>query len=146
MIFLYNIIRIAKCAYRNHLTYTRPIFFCVEKVKKEVKMNKLESLYKQYKKVINIKWVSALKKIMLFSAVVHMIMIGIYSFAKLNTVKFNFFDILDLDLFFPQMIHGNISQISSVATFCTLYVLIVLGITFKRRIAKKRAFAVVETK
>jgi hypothetical protein len=83
---------------------------------------------------------------MLFSAVVHMIMIGIYSFAKLNTVKFNFFDILDLDLFFPQMIHGNISQISSVATFCTLYVLIVLGITLKRRIAKKRAFAVVDTK
>jgi hypothetical protein len=102
-------------------------------------MEKIEKIYRTYKKIKKNKYVNALIKIMLFSAVVHMIMIGIYSFAKLNTVKFNFFDILDLDLFFPRMIHGNISQISSLVTFVLLYALIVLGITYKRRITKKRA-------
>ncbi|RLC53433.1 MAG: hypothetical protein DRH89_10655 [Candidatus Cloacimonadota bacterium] len=67
------------------------------------------------------KYVIALKNVMLFSAIVHMIMIAIYSIVKLNTVKFNFFDILDLDLFFPNIIKGNLSQVFSIIAFVIVY-------------------------
>ena len=67
------------------------------------------------------KYVIALENVMLFSAIVHMIMITIYSIVKLNTVKFNFFDILDLDLFFPNIIKGNLSQVFSIIAFVIVY-------------------------
>jgi len=67
------------------------------------------------------KYVIALENVMLFSAIVHMIMIAIYSIVKLNTVKFNFFDILDLDLFFPNIIKGNLSQVFSIIAFVIVY-------------------------
>ena len=72
-------------------------------------------------KFISNKYILALKNVMLFSAIIHMIMIAIYSIVKLNTVKFNFFDILDLDLFFPNMIKGNLSQIFSIIAFVIVY-------------------------
>lgn len=74
-------------------------------------------------KFISNKYIIALKNVMLFSAIVHMIMIAIYSIVKLNTVKFNFFDILDLDLFFPNMIKGNLSQVFSIIAFVIVYCL-----------------------
>lgn len=67
------------------------------------------------------KYITALKNVMLFSAIFHMIMIAIYSIVKLNTVKFNLFDILDLDLFFPNIIKGNLSQIFSIIAFVIIY-------------------------
>ena len=67
------------------------------------------------------KYIVALKNVMLFSAIIHMIMIAIYSIVNLNTVKFNFFDILDLDLFFPNIIKGNLSQIFSIIAFVIVY-------------------------
>ena len=67
------------------------------------------------------KYIIALKNVMLFSAIVHMIMIAIYSIVKLNTIKFNFFDILDLDLFFPNIIKGILSQILSIIAFVIAY-------------------------
>ncbi len=67
------------------------------------------------------KYIVALKNVMLFSAIIHMIMIAIYSIVKMNTSKFNFFDILDLDLFFPNIIKGNLSQIFSIIAFVIVY-------------------------
>ncbi|MCK5052396.1 MAG: hypothetical protein KAS53_11780 [Candidatus Cloacimonetes bacterium] len=67
------------------------------------------------------KYIIALKNVMLFSAIFHMIMIAIYSIVKLNTIKFNFFDILDLDLFFPNIIKGNLSQVFSIIAFVIVY-------------------------
>ena len=58
---------------------------------------------------------------MLFSAIFHMIMIAIYSIVKMNTSKFNFFDILDLDLFFPKIVKGNLIQVSSIIAFVIVY-------------------------
>ena len=72
-------------------------------------------------KFISNKYIIALKNVMLFSAIFHMIMIAIYSIVKMNTVKFNFFNILDLDLFFPNMIKGNLSQIFSIIAFVIVY-------------------------
>lgn len=96
----------------------------------KMQLKKTDSLYKNF---TNSKYIIALKKVMLFSAGFHIVMITIYSLIKLNTEKFNFFDILDLDLFFPKLVEGNFSQMLSVITFVLLYGLIVLGITLRRR-------------
>ncbi len=91
-----------------------------------------------FKVLNNNKFFKGLKNIMLLSAVFHMIMITVYSITKSNTVKFNFFDILDLDLFFPKIASGIISQISSIFTFVIFYSLIVFLISLRRRKLNKR--------
>lgn len=84
-------------------------------------------------KFISNKYIVALKNVMLFSAIIHMIMIAIYSIVKLNTIKFNFFDILDLDLFFPNIIKGNLSQIFSIIAFIIVYCIFLFLIIRKVR-------------
>ncbi len=84
-------------------------------------------------KFISNKYIVALKNVMLFSAIIHIIMIAIYSIVKLNTIKFNFFDILDLDLFFPNIIKGNLSQIFSIIAFIIVYCIFLFLIIRKVR-------------
>lgn len=62
----------------------------------------------------------ALKKLILFSAIFHMcILIGL-AVAKGDIVILNYFNILDLDLFWPGIIEGPISLIASLATAISL--------------------------
>ncbi|HHE38878.1 MAG TPA: hypothetical protein ENL20_09950 [Candidatus Cloacimonetes bacterium] len=42
------------------------------------------------KSVLNNKYVAALKNLMLFTAIIHMIIVTIYSAINLNLLKFNF--------------------------------------------------------
>ena len=57
---------------------------------------------------------TALKNLVLFSGVVHMIIVTIYSIINTEIRRFNFFDIIDLDLFFPNIVTGATSQLLSV--------------------------------
>lgn len=64
-----------------------------------------------YKKAL----IDALKNLALFSAIIHMLLLAIFSIKTLDFSRFNFFDIIDLDLFFPNVAHGASSQILSIA-------------------------------
>lgn len=67
------------------------------------------------------RYLDALKKLMLFSAIFHVSLIIIYSIIHLNFRYFNFFNILELDLFFPNIINGSFSQIFSIITMLIIY-------------------------
>ena len=58
--------------------------------------------------------IDAFKNLALFSAIIHMLLLAVYSVKTLDFSKFNFFDIIDLDLFFPNAANGVISQILSI--------------------------------
>ena len=75
------------------------------------------------KSVLNNKYVAALKNLMLFTAIIHMIIVTIYSAINLNLLKFNFFDILDLDLFFPDIITGSLNRILATGSAVIIYCL-----------------------
>jgi len=59
------------------------------------------------------KFLAAVLNLVLLSGVIHMVILIIDSIIKLDMSRFNFFDIVDLDLFFPNIAHGPISQILS---------------------------------
>ncbi len=71
------------------------------------------------------KYINALKGLMLFSAILHMFLLIVYSIINLNMIELNFFSIVNLDLFFPNIINGSFSQIFSIITmlviYCTFY-------------------------
>ena len=57
------------------------------------------------------KYLSALKNLILFSASIHILLLIIYSVIKLDITHLNYFNILDFDLFFPNII-SNYSNCS----------------------------------
>ena len=67
------------------------------------------------------KYLDALKNLVLFSALTHLSLLIIYSIVKLDVMPLNYFNILDLDLFFPSIIDGTLSQILSVVVMVAIY-------------------------
>jgi polyferredoxin len=70
------------------------------------------------------KYLSALKNLILFSASIHILLLIIYSVIKLDITHLNYFNILDFDLFFPNIIHGSFSQILSIIVISVIYFII----------------------
>ncbi len=67
------------------------------------------------------KYLLVLKRLILFSAITHIILLIIYSFIRLDITYLNYFNILDLDLFFPNIIYGYFSQIVSILVILIIY-------------------------
>lgn len=65
---------------------------------------------------------NALKLVMLLSAAVHLILLAVIAILERDVTVWNYFNILDLEYFFPAIIHGGASQIASVITMAALLV------------------------
>jgi len=70
------------------------------------------------------RYIDALIKLILFSAVFHIILITIYSIVNLDITYLNYFNILDIDLFFPGIIDGSLSQVFSILMITIIYLII----------------------
>jgi len=62
-------------------------------------------------KIANNRYLDALLKLMLFSAIFHMILLVIYAIRVQSILPLNYFNILDVDLLYPIAINGNVAQI-----------------------------------
>jgi len=69
-------------------------------------------------------YLDTLIKLILFSAIFHIFLLIIYSIIKLNITYLNYFKILDIDLFFPNIVTGSLSQIISISIIIIMYVVI----------------------
>jgi hypothetical protein len=58
---------------------------------------------------------NALKNLVLFSAVLHMFILAVYAIATNDIGVLNYFNILDLEFFWPPIIEGRISLLASLA-------------------------------
>ncbi len=62
--------------------------------------------------------------LLLLSAAIHLLLLAIHSLATFNLRAFNLFDILDLDLFFPDIAKGAASfMLSTVVTLAVLMII-----------------------
>ena len=72
--------------------------------------------------------VKAVVLFLLASAVIHLLLILVHSVMTGNFALFNLFDILDLDLFFPEIAKGTtsfvISACLSIALLSTIFFLV----------------------
>jgi len=83
--------------------------------------------------IISSRPVRALKYLILFSAVTHLLILGLFAVLKGDYVLINYFNILDLDFFFPSIIEGASSQFLSVFTMVGLYAAIYFLFTGKEK-------------
>lgn len=67
------------------------------------------------------KYLIAAKHLVLFSASVHILLLIIFAIYKKNIFILNYFDILDIDLFFPEVAIGSTSMIIATAMVLTIY-------------------------
>ena len=81
--------------------------------------------------IVKNRYIDALLKLILVSAIVHMVLLIIYSVITGDFVILNYFNILDIDLIFPNVIEGTVSQVLSVLATVIVYVLILLFYTKK---------------
>ena len=69
------------------------------------------------------KYIKALKKTILFYAILHLIILLGYSVYTNNFKLLNLFNILDLELFFPNIPNGFMSDIFSVLILVIIYII-----------------------
>jgi hypothetical protein len=55
----------------------------------------------------------SIKVVVLFSAATHLTLLAVYAVMTQSILPLNYFNIIDLDLFFPEIIEGTMSQILS---------------------------------
>lgn len=71
------------------------------------------------------KSIQALIALMLFSALLHMLILAVYFFMTRDSVPLNFFSIIGLDLFFPTSLTSPFSSLASVLVtlgiYCSFY-------------------------
>ncbi len=73
-----------------------------------------------------------LRAFILFSAITHLFFLFIYSIFKKDISLINFFDIVDLDLFFPEISKGTLSQILSFITIIVVFFVIHIFFSYKK--------------
>ena len=78
-------------------------------------------------------FMDALKKLVLLSATIHLVLLFIYSIVKSNMRVLNYFDIIHIDLFFPKIANGPSSQIYSIFLIVILYFFIYFVFSRKRK-------------
>lgn len=60
------------------------------------------------------------KTFILVSGTSHLLILFIYTIIKRDMVTLNYFNVLDIDLFFPNIINGALSQILSIITIMVI--------------------------
>ena len=82
-------------------------------------------------KIFKNRYLDTLAKLILLSAVTHMSVVLLYSTINCNIINLNYFSILDLELFFPNIIHKQISHLASGITVIILFTIIYFFFTKK---------------
>lgn len=72
------------------------------------------------------KYIKALKKSILFYAITHLIILFGYAIYTSNLKLLNLFNILDLELVFPNIVNGLISDILSVIALIIIYIIFLI--------------------
>ena len=81
----------------------------------------------------NNRYLDALLKLILLSAFTHLGILAVQFVRTGDAEILNYFNILDVDLFFPAIAVGPFSQVVSVLTIVGLYLVIVLFFTKPKR-------------
>ena len=72
------------------------------------------------------KYLDALKKTILLYAILHLIILLGYAIYSNNFKLLNLFNILDLELFFPNILNGFVSDIFSLVVLIIIYIICLL--------------------
>ncbi|MSU54390.1 MAG: hypothetical protein EXS48_00930 [Candidatus Staskawiczbacteria bacterium] len=78
-------------------------------------------------KIVKNKYLNALFLLMLFSAIVHMLMLFYFAIISKDLYVLNYFNILDVDIFFPNIFNNFAGNIFSV-----ILVIIIYGFILKK--------------
>ena len=79
-------------------------------------------------KIVKNKYLNALLLLMLFSAIVHMIILFLMTISTFDIYALNFFNILDIDVLFPALFfNSTLSNISSVIFILSIYLIILVN-------------------
>jgi len=68
------------------------------------------------------KYIIALKRTILFSAIIHLLILLWYAINTGNLKIINLFNILDLDLIYPNILKGNLSDFLSILALIIIYI------------------------
>lgn len=74
------------------------------------------------KKILKSKYIQALKKLILFSASTHLVILAIYAITNNDLQILNYFNIIDIDLFFPEIVNTYLYQALAVIIPTGIYV------------------------
>ncbi|MCF7905781.1 hypothetical protein K9L63_01145 [Candidatus Gracilibacteria bacterium] len=74
----------------------------------------------------------ALKQFILFSAIIHLFSLSLFSIIKRDGTLLNYFDILDIDLFFPFVGEGIGSQVLSFVVAIIVYFVLYCVCSYKK--------------
>ena len=78
----------------------------------------------------------AVLKLMLLSAIIHMVILAIYILMTGDTSKLSFFKIVAIDLFYPSLGNTSIGHFLSFLAVVVLYILVYIFFTNKDKILK----------
>lgn len=83
--------------------------------------------------IVKNRYIDTLLKLMLLSAVIHMIVLAVYSVSNNDFTSFNFFTIVGLDLLFPQIVANDCQYLYSFVTVLCLYILLYYFLNSKNK-------------
>ncbi len=75
-------------------------------------------------KIVENKYLNALFLLMLLSAIIHMAVLFCFAILSHNAYSLNYFNILDLDLLYPNLFNGIAGNIFSIIFVIFLYFII----------------------
>lgn len=75
-------------------------------------------------KIVKNKYINALFVLMFFSAAVHMLVLSCLAVASGSLYALNYFNILDLDLFYPDIFNSFYGNIFSIVFVVAVYLII----------------------
>ena len=70
------------------------------------------------------RYIDALKKFVVFTAIIHIYLLIVYSIMKSDIMHLSYFNIIGLNLFLPDIMNGVFSQIVSIIIIVTIYFII----------------------
>jgi len=75
-------------------------------------------------RIVKNKYINALFLLMLFSAIVHMIILFFKAIKSLDIYVLNYFNILDIDLFYPNIFNSFLGNVFSLIFMIVIYFII----------------------
>ena len=75
-------------------------------------------------RIVKNKYLNAVFVLMLFSAIVHMVILFFLSFKTKDIYVLNYFNILDIDLFIPNILNNNLGNFISFVFMIFIYIAI----------------------
>lgn len=82
---------------------------------------------------MNNRYIKALTGLVLLSASIHIVILVIYSITNWDIRYLNYFNIIDVDLFIPEVVDGLLSQILSMVTIVVIFIVIYAGLKKKKK-------------